>query len=223
MIRSNKTDRMGGRIWSRCLMGRCAPAADTRCASTGGTVRSAAGPYGFNSEAGSARCRPKEGGKRPPARSFPLPGDLRPRARFRCPPRPSAGLARWVCIHDQAHSGKGHPPAPAGGRRAMCAPITGQGATTAAGGPPGPKGPGAPRGRGARGRTASAPPRAPPQGRRESPRRSARNNKGGTRARTKNRAGEGPPGDRAQTGGHPRNRARGPPGGPQDPARTDRL
>lgn len=60
-------------------MGPGARSADTPCGNTGGTVRSAAGPYGFNSEAGSARNQPQDGRKASPARSFlPLSGKTAP-------------------------------------------------------------------------------------------------------------------------------------------------
>lgn len=52
-------------------MGPGARSADTRYGNTGGTARSAAGPYSFNSEAGSARNQPQGGRNAFPARSFP--------------------------------------------------------------------------------------------------------------------------------------------------------
>lgn len=77
-------------------MGPGAPSAATPCGFTGGSAQSAAGAYGFNSEAGSARYRPMAGGvgslrglSRPLSCSRPL-------ARFRLLPGFLCGLSALV-------------------------------------------------------------------------------------------------------------------------------
>lgn len=85
-------------------MGPGARSADTPCGNTGGTVRSVAGPYGFNSEAGSARNQPQGGRYASPARSF-LPSFVPPSLSTFCIPLPPARAA-----------GAAHGRAPCGGR-----------------------------------------------------------------------------------------------------------
>ena len=85
-------------------MGPGARSADTPSASIGSSVRSAAGPYGFNSEAGSARNQPQGGRKASPARSF-LPSFVPPAfapSVYRC--RPHGRRARPT---DAPHAGAG--------------------------------------------------------------------------------------------------------------------
>lgn len=85
-------------------MGPGARSADTPCGNTGGTARSVAGPYGFNSEAGSARNQLQDGRKASPARSF-LPSFVPPAfapSVYRC--RPHGRRARPT---DAPHAGAG--------------------------------------------------------------------------------------------------------------------
>ena len=100
-------------------MGPGAPSADTRCGFTGGSARSAAGAYGFNSEAGSARYRPMAGGggslrglsgSRSGSPSSPpsVYRAARPAGGGRGPPRPLRGKGPTPTSPRRKGEGEGH-------------------------------------------------------------------------------------------------------------------